>query len=225
MKLRDIIDRRSQAILRAFETQVIVPLVEVPSTADLPRMAYLEREEQGAKEGEQSVGKVGNKRLTSAVVSIAGPNRDADTSLWTRRTYDDYRPAYLAFIEQVYGFKPDKEELAGYHVDHLLNRGRAAHDTNFLRVEASPSDINSLWGSYFERYASRPDLDSNRRSLRKIEYMIASKVAGLRPPLDRDDRTAIGMIATYFAARGHDAREVERAVHDKLALAHMDFAP
>ena len=121
-------------------------MVQVESPHALPGLVFLDTGGEGA-----AVGASGRRSEDNAVV-VRGPgDADAATSVWVRANYQGYRGAYLAFIRQVYRIPADTRHLAGYDVDHLLNRARSPEGMGYVRIEAVPKEVNQAWGRLFER--------------------------------------------------------------------------
>jgi hypothetical protein len=122
-----IIERRRGVLVAEWKQNPLI-VVQVESPAVLPVLTFLDDRGQGA-----GVGPVGRRSQTNtAIVSRAGdPDRNA--SVWVRASYTGYRTAYIGFLNHVYGTQATTVDLAGYDVDHLLNRARSPGGAGYIR--------------------------------------------------------------------------------------------
>ncbi len=201
---------RRQALLDAWIRDPLQQvLAETPSV--LSNLVYLDDGEEGAAE------RLGRRRATSvACVRRPGPP-DTNASAWVAAGYRDYRKAYLAFIKEVYGIAATSADLSGFDVDHLLNRARSPQGTCFIRIEAIPGPVNQEWGRLYEKAASAPHFYANQeRERRTMSWMVASKLAGLRPPSGPDDRDGIDRLVRYWTSHGFSNEQVRHGITDDL---------
>jgi hypothetical protein len=209
MDIRAIITRRAQAILMDWRQDPLLQVL-VESPAVLSDVLYLlDDGTPGAADrlGRRSVGNVAIWRRHG--------DPDSRTSLWVRASYSDYRSAYLGFVREVYQIAATAEDLAGFQIDHLLNRARAPLGSTFIRVEAIPAAVNQRWGSLFERIAA-----DNHRGRRTMSWLIASKLAGQMPPAGPNDDAGIKRLALFWATRGFAAREAEDGIRQMLNFSY-----
>ena len=192
MTLVDIVARRRDALLKSWIRDPLI-LVQVESPQSLQRLVFLDDAGGGA------VGALGRRNAQNVAVVRDAANPDTNSSLWVAAKYADYKAAYLSFIDNLYGLKAMGAELAGYDVDHLLNRARSPEDSTFIRVEAVPSDANQAWGRLFEKAASDPRFFANtRRERRTMSWIICAKLAGQMPPYGPGDSSGIGRLVDFF---------------------------
>ncbi len=209
--LHNIIDRRQQALLNAWKASAFFQ-VQVENPGVLGKIVFIDTENVAG-----SVLPVGRRRSSSVAVVTAPGNPDSNASLWVAAGYSDYRSAYASFASIVYGGKYNKADLAGYDVDHLLNRARSPSTSTFIRVEAISSHVNQTWGLLFEKAASSPLFYANQyRERRTMSWMIASKLAGQLPPAGPDDSTGIARLVSYWVSQGFPHEQVQFAIADEI---------
>ncbi len=203
--MQAIIARRTQAILMDWRLDPLLQVL-VESPAVLSDVLYLL--DDGTPGG---VDTLGRRAMSNVAIWRRPGNPDSRTSLWVRASYSDYRAAYLGFVRAVYQMDATIADLAGFQIDHLLNRARAPLDSTFIRVEAIPATVNQRWGAVFERTAS----DAHRER-RTMSWLIASKLAGQMPPDGPDDDAGIKRLAQFWATRGFAASEAETGIRNML---------
>lgn len=215
MTMGAIIARRSNAILTQWRLDPLLQ-VQIEHPTALANFQFL-----AAEGGAGAVDPLGRRAVTNAGVWRRPGDPDANASLWVRAGYDSYRGAYLAFVREVYGLTATLSDLAGYDVDHLLNRARSPLDSTFIRLEAVPTAVNQRWGALFERFASDPNFFANqRRERRTMSWMIASKLAGQMPPNGPDDTAGIQRLVAFWVSRGFSAQEAENGLRSMLNFAY-----
>lgn len=214
MTLHQIVQRRRDALLAAFRTDAVPPLVAVESRAALVGLRSLP---EFADSTDRNLGRRGPERV---FFLQSGSDPDRTASLWVQAGYGDYCAAYAAFLRTVYGLVVQPRELGAYDVDHLLNRKRAASGSVLLRIEALPPGQNRAWGSLLERIASSADIAKNRTERRLMSTLIAAKVAGLPPPRSSSDHAAIARIADTLAGPHLSAAQLRDGVVNMLT--HME---
>jgi len=215
MSVQAIIERRKFAIITDFCINPLPPLIQVESAKALGSLIFLAE----FQDDERDV-RLGRRSTGSVLLRKGSGNPDSGATLWVAASYKGYRGAYLAFLRKAYGIDPSTRDLAGYDVDHLLNRARSAAQSSFLRIEAIESGANRAWGSLFERMASTPKISKNSSERRLMSYAVAAKVMGLRPPSGPDDTQGIDQIADALATRGMNRKEVQDGL--KNILAHIE---
>lgn len=215
MSLRAIIARRQRAIAAAWKHNELLQ-VQVESTTVLPRLVFLDDGGEGA-----GTGRIGRRSEQNAVIVSRPGNPDDHASCWVAARYSGYRSAYLAFIRQAYGVAATPADLAGYDIDHLLNRARSPQDSTFIRIEAIPATANQDWGRLFEKAASDPRFSANQiRERRTMSWMICAKLAGHAPPNGPRDQTGISRLVRYFSTIGLDAGEARDGLNSMLQFAY-----
>ena len=215
MSLHAIIARRQRALAVAWVHNPLVQ-VQVESPTVLPGLVFIEDGGEGATSG-----KVG--RRSEQNVAIVSRPGDADThaSCWVASRYSGYRSAYLAFIREAYGVTATAADLAGYDIDHLLNRARSPQDSTFIRIEAIPATANQDWGRLFEKAASDPRFFANqKRERRTMSWTICAKLAGHSPPNGPNDQAGINRLIQYFVSIGLDAAEARDGLNSMLSFAY-----
>ncbi len=215
MSIIGIIKRRQSALLSQFKGN---PLIQVmaESPQALPGLVFLDTYGEGA-----SAGKIGRRSTKNAAIVSRAGDPDRNASCWVKAGYGGYRNAYVAFINQVYGSKASSRDMANYDVDHLLNRGRTATSTNFIRVEAVRSDVNQKWGALFEKNASNPEFYANKkRNRRTMSWVICAKLGNVMPPSGPQDTNGIGRLVAFFATMGLDRNESSDGIQSMLDFAY-----
>lgn len=210
-----IIQRRREALIRQWIADPLVQ-VQIENPEALGSLTFLD---DGS--GPTTVAQVGRRRRTSVAMASRPGNPDEAASVWVASSYQGYTGAYLGFLKAAYGVDADSSALAGFDIDHMLNRARAPLDTTFIRVEAVDSSANRAWGSLFEKTASNPDFYANqKRERRTMSYTIVAKLAGQMPPRGPDDRAGLDRLADFFAARGLDRKEARDGLQSMLDFAY-----
>ena len=216
MSVLSIIARRRDALVRAWVRDPTVQ-VQVESPLVLPRLVFLADPEPDA-----SVGQLGRRRQENVAIIKAPGNADAQASVWVASGYGGYKAAYLAFLREVYQVSATSADLAGFDVDHLLNRARSPQDTSFIRIEAVRSDVNQAWGRLFEAASSNPLFFANQaRERRTMSYMICAKLAGQMPMLSPTDQSGIDRLVRYFVSIGLPDAESRSGVESMLRFAYQ----
>ncbi len=215
MSVRDIIRRRRDALVAAWIRDPLIQ-VQVETPFALPRLAFIE---DGASPA--SPGALGRRNPTKVALVENLANPDLNASVWLAADYGDYKGAYLSFLRRAYKVEAKRLDLAGFDVDHLLNRARSPKDSTFIRIEAVPSAVNQDWGRLFERAASNPDFYANaNRERRTMSYVICAELAGQAPPLGPGDAAGVARLASYFASVGIDRNEALNGLNSMLAFAY-----
>ena len=216
LSVSGIIARRRQAIVSAFARTPLIQ-VQVEGAGALALLGYVN--ETGFETAEPQ--QLGRRNASRVVFVESRTNPDLDSSVWVAASYGDYAGAYIAFVNKVYGLSASKGDLAGYDVDHLLNRARSPEDSTLIRIEATPSAINQEWGRLFEKASSDPRFYANQmRERRTTSYMICAKLAGEPPPRGPSDRAGIDRLANFFERIGIDKAEARKGIESMLAFAY-----
>jgi hypothetical protein len=211
-----IIERRRNALIAQWKQDPLI-VVQVESPAVLPVLTFLDDRGQGA-----GVGAVGRRSQTNTViVSRVGGDPDRNASVWVKASYTGYRTAYIGFLNHVYGTQATTADLAGYDVDHLLNRARSPGGAGYIRIEAVNSAVNQGWGRLFEKAASNPAFFANQQRLRRtLSWTICAKLANRLPPNGPNDVGGITQLAAYFQTLGMDANEAREGLTSMLNFAY-----
>ena len=211
-----IIERRRSALIAEWKQNPLI-VVQVESPAVLPVLTFLDDRGQGA-----GVGAVGRRSQTNTViVSRVGGDPDRNASVWVKASYTGYRTAFNGFLNHVYGTQATTADLAGYDVDHLLNRARSPGGAGYIRIEAVNSAVNQAWGRLFEKAASNPAFFANQHRLRRtLSWTICAKLANRFPPTGPNDVGAINQLAAYFQTLGMDANEAREGLTSMLNFAY-----
>ena len=190
--------------------------VQVESPAALPRLAFIDPDDVAP------IAEKLGRRSPNKVAIVKNPvNPDLNASVWVAADYQGYKNAYLAFLRIIYQIEATAADLAGFDVDHLLNRARSPSAGTFIRVEAVPRQANQDWGRLFERTASDPRFFANQnRERRTMSYVIAAKLAGQLPPLGPNDLAGVKRLALYFASIGIPLAEAQAGVTSMLDFAY-----
>ena len=210
-----IIQRRQRALIRAWVNDPLVQ-VQVEGPHVLPGLVFLDDMGAGA-----SVAQVG-RRSSQKVAMVSRPgDPDTNASVWVAAAYSSYQGAYLAFLKAAYGVDAKPADLAGYNVDHMLNRARAPQDATFIRVEAVDAAANQAWGRLFEKASSNPTFFANQaRERRTMSWMICAKLAGQMPPASKTDIAGINRLATFFQSVGLSLQEARAGLTQMLNFAY-----
>jgi hypothetical protein len=213
--LASIIDRRRDALIAEWRQNPLI-VVQVESPAVLPVLTFLDDHGQGA-----GIGPVGMRRQTNTVVASRAGDPDRNASVWVRASYTGYRTAYVGFLNHVYGTQARSDDLAGYDIDHLLNRARSPGGAGFIRIEAVKSAVNQAWGRLFEKMASNPAFFANRQRLRRtLSWTICAKLANQFPPGGPNDTAGINRLAAYFQTLGMSPGEARDGLTSMLNFAY-----
>jgi hypothetical protein len=210
-----IMDRRRESLLAAWRLNPLL-MVQVESPAALPLLMFLD--DKGSK---VEIGAVGGRRQTDTVIASRPGDPDRDASVWVRASYRGYRPAYVGFLNQVYGTQATVSDLAGYDIDHLLNRARSPGGAGFIRIEAIRADVNQAWGRLFEKTASDRRFLANQHRLRRtMSWVISAKLGNQHPPNGPTDTAGIERLVGFFRAFGLDAQEAREGLSSMLRFAY-----
>ncbi|GLQ54660.1 hypothetical protein [Devosia nitrariae] len=214
--LAAIIDRRRLALIQSWVANPLVQ-VQVESPMVLPRLVFI-NDETGQS---GSVGQVGRRAMTNTAIVEGGPDKDRSWSVWVASGYSSYQKAYLAFIHTAYGIDRGPADLAGYDIDHLLNRARSPLGSSFIRIEAVSSLANRAWGGLFEKAASNRAFHANRvRERRTMSWMICAKLAGQMPPAGSGDTAGINRLIAFFRTLGLSDTEARDGISSMLDFAY-----
>jgi hypothetical protein len=210
-----IMERRREALLVAWRQDPLLT-VQVESPAALPQLMFLD--DHGKK---VEVGAVGGRRQTDTVIASRPGDPDRNACVWVRATYRGYRAAYIGFLNQVYGAPATASGLAGYDIDHLLNRARSPGGAGFIRIEAIRADVNQAWGRLFEKTASDQRFFANQHRLRRtMSWVICAKLGNQSPPNGPTDTAGIERLVGFFRALGLDAQEAREGLTGMLKFAY-----
>jgi hypothetical protein len=213
--IASIIHQRRQALISMWVFDPLIQ-VQVETPAALPGLVFLDGAGDGA-----GVSGLGRRSLQKVAMVSRPGNPDRNASVWVASPHSGYRGAYLAFLKAAYGVAAKPGDLAGYDVDHLLNRARAPQDTTFVRVEAVEEAVNRAWGGLFEKAASNPDFFANRaRERRTMSWAICAKLAGQMPPSGPHDVGGINRLAQFFQSVGLNRQEASDGVANMLRFAY-----
>ena len=167
------------------------------------------------------VSKLGNVKISDAVMVTFPGDPAFYTSLWVRGDFKGYISAFREFLELVHQVPRGEPTLGslGYDLDHLRNKASTPPGT-FIRLEAIPSDPQRAWGRKYERALSSPKF-KDKRQWGTASWMTAVKVAGLHPPADWDDTKWLQELEEFNTNNSIDSktdlmkdligRELERA--------------
>jgi len=210
-----IIDRRRDALIADWRQNPLI-VVQVESPAVLPVLTFLDDCGQGA-----GVGAIGRRSQSNTVIVSRAGDPDRNASVWVRASYTGYRTAYIGFLNHVYGTQATTVDLAGYDVDHLLNRARSPGGAGYIRIEAIHSAANQAWGRLFEKAASNPAFFANQNRLRRtLSWTICAKLANRFPPNGPNDVGGINRLAAYFQTLGMSANEARDGLASMLSFAY-----
>jgi len=215
MSLQALIRRRQRAL---FDAWVRDPLVQVQAEHPeaLGRLVFL-----GDFDETVETGRVGRSSLKNVAIVQKPGNPDEMASVWVRAGYSSYQKAWLRFVEQVYGIKATAEDLAGYNIDHLLNKARSPNMAGFIRIEAINDAVNQAWGGLFERAASNPEFSANQTRLRRtMSWIIAAKLMEQPPPRGPNDQQGISRLVQFFNRNGLAGDNPQRGLTEMLQFAY-----
>ncbi len=215
MTLMSIIASRRTALINQWTANPLV-MVQVESPDALRDVVFLDDSGKPV-----TVGRAGRRALSNVAIVQRTGNPDTSASVWVRADYGGYQGAYLAFVKQVYSESYAASDLAGFNIDHLLNRARSPNGAGFIRVEAVRDNVNQAWGTLFERNASNPDFYANRhRSRRTMSWVICAKLAGQMPPAGPNDTVGIDRLVRYFESLAMPAAEAREGLISMLNFAY-----
>jgi len=207
--------RRCDALIAEWRQDPLI-VVQVESFAVLPALTFLDDQGQGA-----SVGPIGMRLQTNTIISSRPGDPDLNASVWVRASYTGYRTAYIGFLNTVYGTQARSEDLAGYDIDHLLNRARSPGGAGYISIEAVKSAVNQAWGRLFERMASNPAFFANQNRLRRtLSWTVCAKLANQFPPGGSKDTRGKYRLAAYFQSLGLSASEARGGLTSMLSFAY-----
>jgi len=214
MSLQTIIRNRQRSLYNAW-VQFPLMQMQVEHPDALGRLVFLDSYDTSI-EAQQLAG---SSLKNVALVQRSG-NPDQNASVWVRAGYSGYQQAWLNFVEQVYGVKADSRDLAGYNIDHLLNRARSPGRAGFVRIEAVNGAVNQAWGRNFERAASDAKFSGNERFGRTMSWVIAAKLMDQPPPRGPNDQQGIARLVQFFSRNGFSAAEARQGVDGMLENAY-----
>ncbi|MEE4013504.1 hypothetical protein V1T76_15640 [Roseibium sp. FZY0029] len=215
MSLQALIRRRQRALFDAWVRNPLVQ-VQVEHPEALGRLVFLDDFDDDVQ-----TGKAGRRSLKNVAIVQKPGNPDENASVWVRAGYSSYQKAWLRFVEQVYGIKAASSDLAGYNIDHLLNKARSPDKAGFIRIEAINDAVNQAWGGLFERAASNPEFSANQNRLRRtMSWIIAAKLMDQPPPRGPNDQQGIARLVQFFNRNGLAADNPQRGLTDMLQFAY-----
>lgn len=215
MTLQALIKRRQRSLFEAWVRNPLVQ-VQVEHPERLGRLVFLEDFDETVE-----TEKAGRRSLKNVAIVRKPGNLDENTSVWVRAGYSSYQKAWLGFVRQVYGIKATSKDLAGYNIDHLLNKARSPNKAGFIRVEAINDAVNQAWGGLFERAASNPEFSANqKRYLRTMSWIIAAKLMDQAPPRGPGDHQGIARLAQFFSRNGLAADNPQQGITEMLRFAY-----
>jgi hypothetical protein len=215
MSLQALIRRRQRALFDAWVRNPLVQ-VQVEHPEALGRLVFLDDFDEDVQ-----TGKAGRSSLKNVAIVQKPGNVDENASVWVRAGYSSYQKAWLRFVEQVYGIKAAPSDLAGYNIDHLLNKARSPNQAGFIRIEAINDAVNQAWGGLFERAASNPEFSANQNRLRRtMSWIIAAKLMDQPPPRGPNDQQGIARLVQFFNQNGLAADNPQRGLTDMLQFAY-----
>ena len=210
-----IIERRRSALIAEWKQNPLI-VVQVESPLALPVLTFLD--DRGHAAG---VGAVGRRSQTNTVIVSRPGDPDRNASVWVKASYSGYRAAYIGFLNHVYGTQAMSASLAGYDIDHLLNRARSPGGAGYIRIEAVNSPVNQAWGRLFEKAASNPAFFANQHRLRRtLSWTICAKLANRFPPNGPSDVGGIHQLDSYVQTLGMDASEAREGLMSMLNFAY-----
>ncbi|MCX2722519.1 hypothetical protein [Roseibium salinum] len=215
MTLNALIKRRQRALFEAWVRNPLVQ-VQVEHPEYLGRLVFL-----GDFDDTVETAQAGRRSLKNVAIVNKPGNPDVNTSVWVRAGYSSYQKAWLGFVEQVYGIKATANDLAGYNIDHLLNKARSPDKAGFIRIEAINDAVNQDWGRLFERAASNPDFSANQKRFRRtMSWIIAAKLMEQSPPRGPGDHDGIARLVQFFNRNGLAADNPQRGLTEMLEFAY-----
>jgi len=215
MSLQALISRRQRALFDAWVRDPLVQ-VQVEHPEALGRLVFLD-DFDDAIEAERA----GRRSLKNVAIVRKPGNPDENASVWVRAGYGSYQKAWLGFVHQVYGIRATASDLAGYNIDHLLNKARSPGKAGFIRIEAINDAVNQAWGGLFERAASNPEFSANQTRFRRtMSWIIAAKLMDQPPPRGPDDHQGIARLVQFFNRNGLAADNPQRGLTQMLEFAY-----
>lgn len=215
MSLQAIISRRQRALFDAWVRDPLVQ-VQVEHPERLGRLVFLDDFDDTIE-----TERAGRRSLKNVAIVRKPGNPDEMASVWVRAGYSSYQKAWLGFVNQVYGVKATSKDLAGYNIDHLLNKARSPNKAGFIRVEAINDAVNQAWGGLFERAASNPEFSANQKRFRRtMSWIIAAKLMDQPPPRGPGDQQGIARLVQFFNQNGLAADDPQRGLTDMLQFAY-----
>lgn len=215
MTLQALIKRRQRALFDAWVRDPLVQ-VQVEHPERLGRLVFLDDFDETVE-----TEKAGRRSLKNVAIVRKPGNLDENTSVWVRAGYSSYQKAWLGFVQQVYGIKATSKDLAGYNIDHLLNKARSPNKAGFIRVEAINDAVNQAWGGLFERAASNPEFSANQKRYRRtMSWIIAAKLMDQAPPRGPGDHQGIARLAQFFSRNGLAADNPQQGITEMLRFAY-----
>ena len=203
MSLLQIVERRRLALLEKWKRDSFFQ-IQVDGVGMLGRALALDVDDA-------PFANVGRRSQSNVFYVPANGSPDDTASLWVSAAYENYRSAYVAFINTVYRTKFRVADLAGFDADHLLNRANSPKDSTFIRLEAVRDAVNRAWGRLYERF-----VPMNPREGRKLRWTVASKLAGQMPPSGPDDKAAIERLIQFWVSQGFPRDQVELGITSDL---------
>ncbi|WP_298820483.1 hypothetical protein [uncultured Roseibium sp.] len=215
MTLQALISRRQRALFDAWVRNPLVQ-VQVEHPEWLGRLVFLDEYDESIEPE-----RAGRRSLKNVAIVRKPGNPDENACVWVRAGYSSYQKAWLAFVNQVYGIKATSADLAGYNIDHLLNKARSPNKAGFIRIEAINDAVNQAWGGLFERAASNPEFSANQNRLRRtMSWIIAAKLMNQPPPKGPNDQQGIARLVQFFNRNGLAADNPQRGLTDMLQFAY-----
>ncbi|POF30212.1 hypothetical protein [Roseibium marinum] len=215
MSLQAIISRRQRALFNAWVQDPLVQ-VQVEHPERLGRLVFL-----NGFDDTTETERAGRRSLKNVAIVRKPGDPDQNASVWVRAGYSSYQKAWLGFVDQAYGIKATSSDLAGYNIDHLLNKARSPNKAGFIRVEAVNDAVNQAWGGLFERAASNPEFSANQKRYRRtMSWIIAAKLMDQPPPRGPDDHQGIARLVQFFNQNGLAADDPQRGLTDMLQFAY-----
>lgn len=215
MSLQALIGRRQRALFDAWVRDPLVQ-VQVEHPDSLGRLVFLNEFDDAV-----ATERAGRRSLRNVAIVSKPGNPDENTSVWVRAGYASYQKAWLGFVNQVYGIKATSSDLAGYNIDHLLNKARSPNKAGFIRIEAINDAVNQAWGGLFERAASNPEFSANRNRYRRtMSWIIAAKLMEQPPPRGPNDHLGIARLARFFSQNGLAEDNPQQGLTEMLEFAY-----
>ncbi|WP_428646212.1 hypothetical protein [Roseibium sp.] len=215
MTLHALISRRQRALFEAWIQDPLVQ-VQVEHPERLGRLVFL-----GDFDETVETEKAGRRSLKNVAIVRKPGNPDQNASVWVRAGYSSYQKAWLGFVAQVYGIKAKSDDLAGYNIDHLLNKARSPGKAGFIRIEAINDAVNQEWGRLFEKAASNPEFSANQKRFRRtMSWVIAAKLMDQPPPRGPNDHQGIARLVQFFNRNGLAADDPQRGLTEMLKFAY-----
>ncbi len=215
MSLHDLVRRRQRALFDAWVRNPLVQ-VQVEHPERLGRLVFLDDFDETIE-----TERAGRRSLKNVAIVRKPGNPDENASVWVRAGYSSYQKAWLGFIDQVYGLKAEAKDLAGYNIDHLLNKARSPGKAGFIRIEAINDSVNQAWGALFERAASNPEFSANQKRFRRtMSWIIAAKLMDQPPPRGPSDSQGVARLVQFFNQNGLAEDNPQQGLADMLQFAY-----